>query len=187
MANNDGLNDDINDDIKHMMLLFKQILIYLLAILREKQQHDIMANAMRNHSTIFAHFTNEADAKKTEAGYDAKKNETSATSASDDDAKKEAKTAKAEEQEADDNVSYCQEALKWAIIQRFEAYKNFIECRDLVIKSIPVINIYIFMSTIPIPIHIKEQDCKNDVKIVLINIIGYLLFTKEQRKVLNIY
>ncbi len=173
MNNNDGPNDDI----KHMMLLFKQILIYLLAILREKQQRDIMANAMRNHSTIFAHFTNEADAKKTETS------EISTTSTSDDDAKKAKQEA--EEQEADAAVYYCQKALNWAIIKRFKAYKNFIECRDLVLKSITVVNIYIFMSTIPI--HIKEQDFANDVKIVFINVLGCLLFTKEQRTFLKIY
>jgi hypothetical protein len=172
-------NDDKNIKLykEKMMLLFEQIIIYLLANLREKQQRDIMTNAMRNHSTIFAHFTNEADAKKSETS------EISTTSTSDDDAKKAKQEA--EEQEADAAVNDCQKTLDSAIQQRKHAYKNFIKCLDVVLKSITVVDIYIFMSTIRI--HIKEQDCANDFKIDFINVIGCLLFTKEQRTFLKIY
>ena len=187
-------NDDNNDKsyYKNMMLLFTNILKYLRANLRVQYQRNIMKNAMRNHSKIFAHFTTEDDAKKTEAEYDAKTTETSkisATSTTNDDAKKAKKdkeeAEEAEEQEADDDVSYCQEDLEWAIIKKFKAYKTLIKCRDLVLNSISAVDIYIFMSTICI--HIKEQNCANDFKIDFINFLGCMLFTTKQRKSLMIY
>ena len=175
-------NDDNNNKsyYKNIMLLFTNIRKYLRANLRAQYQRKIMKNAMHNHSKIFAHFTTEDDAKTTDTS------EISATSTTDDDAKK-AKQDKeeAEEQEADYDVSYCQEALDWAIIKRFEAYKTLIECRDLVLNSISAVDIYIFMSTICI--HIKEQDCANDVKIDFVNFLGCILFTIEQRKALMIH
>ena len=66
MENKDYINDDIKSYYKNMMLLFTNIRKYLRANLRAQHQRNIMKNAMRNHSKIFAHFTTEADAKKTE-------------------------------------------------------------------------------------------------------------------------
>ena len=185
MENNDNIHYYTN-----MMVLFTNICKYLNAILQLEHKNNIMKNAMRNHSKIFAHFTTEADATITEAGYDAKKTETSeiyATSTIDDDAKKAKQDKKdkeeAEELAADADLSSCQQALNWAFIKSFESYKTLIECRDMVINSISAVDIYIFMSNI----HIKEQDWPNDDKRYFINFLGLMLFTTEQRTFLKIY
>ena len=185
--------EDNNDNIhyyKNIMLLFTNICKYVNANLQLEHKNNIMKNSMRNHSKIFAHFTTEADAKITEAGYDAKKTKTSeisATSTIDDDAKKAKQDKKdkeeAEELAADADLSSCQYAFGRAIIKRFEAYKTLIECRDLVLNSISAVDIYIFMSNI----NITEQGWSNDDKSYFINFLGSMLFTTEQRTFLKIY
>ena len=185
--------EDNNDNIhyyKNIMLLFTNICKYVNANLQLEHKNNIMKNAMRNHSKIFAHFTTEADAKITEAGYDAKKTKTSeisATSTIDDDAKKakqdKEEAEKAEELAADADLSSCQNAFGMAIIKSFDSYKTLIECREMVLNSISAVDIYIFMSNI----NITEQGWSNDDKSYFINFLGSVLFTTEQRTFLKIY
>ena len=182
MESTNTINGDVNYCFM-LMVFFKYILKYLRANLQEQYQRSLYECVIYCHCLVFASFTTETDAKKTEAGYGAKKTEQDKEEEKEEKTKQNKKQAK-KEQKTEYDVSVSQEALDWAIEKRIKAYKTLIEYRELVLKSISAIDIYIFMSTIRI--HINEQDCADDVKNDFIKFLECVIFTTEQRTFLKI-